>query len=156
MIQLKIKRLEVVEGSPLVRILLQDIASEREIEIWVGWPEASAIQAHLEGSTPPRPMTHDLMASILSSLQAKVLQLLISDMRDETYYALLAISANGRVHEIDCRPSDGIALAVRCGVPIFISEELVARIDQMRSEPGAAPAPRFGAIIVEREDTTIH
>jgi len=155
MIQLKIKALEVVEGSPLVRISLQDVASEREIQIWVGWPEAAAIQSHLEGTHPPRPMTHDLVASLLSTLQVKVLQLLIAALKEGTFYAVLTISANGRVHEIDCRPSDGIAIAVRCGAPIYITEELLSTIEQLDEQQEIRP-PHPGAIVVDREDTTIH
>jgi|GEM_PF-6981305 len=87
MIQLKVKSLEVVEGSPLVRVTLQESEGERELHIWIGWPEASAIQSHLEGSHPLRPMTHDLMASLLAGLQAKVQQLLISEMKEDTFFA---------------------------------------------------------------------
>ncbi|NIM06427.1 MAG: bifunctional nuclease family protein [Armatimonadetes bacterium] len=155
MVQLKVNALEAAEGSPLVRITLQDIAGERQIQIWVGWPEAAAIQSHLEGNTPPRPMTHDLTTNILSLLEAKVLQLLISDMKEGTFYATLTVSANGRVHEVDCRPSDGIAIAVRCGAPIFISEDLLATIEKLDEQQGME-APPPGAIVVESDDTTIH
>ena len=155
MIQLKIRSLEIAEGSPLVRVTLQDVASERQLHIWVGLPEASAIQSELEGSKPARPMTHDLMANLLSTLQVRVLQLLISEMKEDTFYAILTISANGRLHKVDCRPSDGIALAVRCDAPIFIGEELLSHIERLHEEQGIRP-PHPGAIVVEREDTTIH
>jgi bifunctional DNase/RNase len=155
MIQLKIKSLEAAEGSPLVRVTLQDVGSEREFHIWVGWPEAAAIQSHLEDSPPPRPMTHDLTASLLSLLNAKVLQLVIADLKDSTFYATLTISVNDRAHEVDCRPSDGIALAVRFGAPMFIGEELLGIIEQLDEQQEIRP-PHSGAIVVDREDTTIH
>ncbi len=155
MIELKVRTLEIVEGAPLVRVTLQEAAGDRQLHIWVGLPEASAIQSQLEGNKPPRPMTHDLMASILSTLQAKILQLLISDMKEETFFGMLAISMNGRVHEIDCRPSDGIALALRAAAPIFIEDELLAEIERLH-EAQELHAPHPGAVVVDREDTTIH
>ena len=154
MIQLSIKVLEVVEGSPLVRVTLQDVASEREVQIWIGWPEAAAIQTQLEGDVSPRPMTHDLMANMLVAVQAKVLQLLISEMKEETFFATLTISANSRLYEIDCRPSDGIALALRAGAPIFIADELMEQMEQTSEQE--LRATHAGTIVVEREDTTIH
>jgi hypothetical protein len=155
MIKLAVKSLEVTENSPMIRVTLQNIEGTRELDIYVGIPEAIAIQSHLEGRPMPRPMTHDLMINILSTLQVKILQVLISDMTDKTYFAVLTLSVGGRVHEIDCRPSDAIALAVRAAAPIFISEELLTRIEQLR-EAEEIQAPHPGAIIVDREDTTIH
>jgi hypothetical protein len=154
MIQLKVKSLEVVEGSPLVRVTLQEISGERELHIWIGWPEASAIQSYLEGSRPPRPMTHDLMAHLLVSLQAKVQQLIISEMKEDTFFAQLTLLAGEHTLEIDCRPSDGIAIALRAEAPIFITDELFAEIEQMREQEISASRP--GTIVVERDDTTIH
>jgi uncharacterized protein len=154
MIQLMVKSLEVVEGGPLVRVTLQESEGDRELYIWIGWPEAAAIQSYLEKTCPSRPMTHDLMANLLVALQVKVQQLLISEMAEDTYFAQLSLSAGDTTLQVDCRPSDGIALALRAEAPIFISDELFAQIEQMR-EP-EIPSPHPGAIIVERDDTTIH
>jgi bifunctional DNase/RNase len=154
MIQLMVKSLEVVEGSPLVRVTLQEISGERELHVWIGWPEASAIQSYLEGSSPPRPMTHDLIANLLVGLQAKVKQLLISEMKEDTFFAQLTLLAGEHTLEIDCRPSDGIAIALRAEAPIYISDELLGQIEQLREEQVQSARP--GTIIVERDDTTIH
>jgi len=154
MIQLKVKSLEVMEGSPLVRLTLQESAGQRELYIWIGWAEAAAIQSHLEGTRPARPMTHDLMASLLGAFQVVIEQLLIGEMREDTFFASLRLTAGETTEEIDCRPSDGIALALRAQAPIFIDETLLEQIEKMREEE--EPPSRPGTIIVERDDTTIH
>jgi len=145
----------MAEGSPLVRITLKDAVGDNEVQIYVGWPEAIAIQSQLEGQKPERPFTHDLMASIFSILKVKVIQLLISDMKEAHYYGTLTLSLEGQVHEIDCRPSDGIALAIRSAAPIYIHEDLMQRIKEAEEAQEMHPTVP-GSMVVEREDTTIH
>ena len=155
LVRLQVKALELVEGSPLVRVRLHETEGGREVEIWVGLPEATAIQSHLDGIEAPRPMTHDLVKQLLDMLDVKVIRLVISEIKNDTYYALLTIARNGDVFEADCRPSDGIAIAVRFDAPIFISSTVFDEIDKLRGEKEGG-GPNQGSILVDRDDTTIH
>ena len=103
-------------------ITLEEIEGIRLIPIWVGPSEGMAIGAKLEGQKFPRPMTHDLLADILKKLNVKIEQVIITDLKDSTFYATLTLTVDGKKIEIDSRPSDSIALAVRANAPIFINE----------------------------------
>lgn len=109
--------------SPVM--FLQDKASSRGIPVWIGPNEASVIRMELEHITPPRPLTHDLLKSILDELDATVERIVVEDLKDTTYYATVVIKAGGRRLTIDSRPSDAVALALKCKAPLFISKELV-------------------------------
>ena len=108
-------------------VILRDEDNSEMLPIWVGKPEASAISFALEGVVAPRPMTHDLMKSILDSVQAKVISVVISDLRENTYYAKLHLMYQDSEYAIDSRPSDAIALALRVDAPIFASEEVIRK-----------------------------
>lgn len=100
-------------------VILKDAARERYLPIWVGPWEASAIAMRLQGLTPERPLTHDLFASVLGELGVRLDRVLITSLADETFHARLVLVQPDARHEIDARPSDAIALAVRMGVPIY-------------------------------------
>ena len=100
-------------------VILKETGRERYLPIWIGPWEASSIAMRLQGLTPERPLTHDLFASTLEALDATVARVVISDMVDETYHARLFVERDGKLGEIDARPSDALALAVRVGAPIF-------------------------------------
>lgn len=122
--------------SPVM--FLQDKASSRGIPVWIGPNEASVIRMELEHITPPRPLTHDLLKSILDELDVTVERIVLEDLRDTTYYATLVIKAGGRRLAIDSRPSDAVALALKCKAPLFISKQLVEKgllIDLDAPEP---------------------
>ncbi|MBA2701438.1 MAG: bifunctional nuclease family protein [Chloroflexi bacterium] len=100
-------------------VILKEQGRERYLPIWIGPWEASAIAMRLQGLTPERPLTHDLFANALEALEARVARVVISELADETFHARLFVERDGHVGEVDARPSDALALAVRVGAPIF-------------------------------------
>ncbi len=104
-------------------LILKEVEGERHLPIVIGQPEAAAIGYELEGMKPTRPMTHDLLKTAIEALNGQVIEVLIHDLRDETFFASIII--DGATTDIDARPSDAIALAVRCNVPIYILESLM-------------------------------
>jgi uncharacterized protein len=125
-------------GTPVV--LLREPASERMVPIWIGAPEADAISRALHGVEVPRPMTHDLLASTVQGLGARVEEVVIHEQRAGTYYGVIRIAtgARGRV-EIDSRPSDGVALALRTGAPIRVSRSLFVDSPEHTAPPRVVP-----------------
>jgi uncharacterized protein len=128
------RRIEVVVESVRVHMLssqhvviLKEIGRDRYLPIWIGPWEANAIAMRLQGVVPERPLTHDLFASTLEELGATVREVVIADLSEETFHALLTLEAGGAVHEIDARPSDALALAVRVGAPVYAAEEVLDR-----------------------------
>ncbi len=114
---------DMVGKQPIV--LLKTVDDNRFLPIWIGHPEAAAILMKLQGADTPRPMTHDLMVDILDQVESKCERISITELRDNTFYASITLSANGSEVEIDSRPSDALAMAVRLGVPIFVAEEVI-------------------------------
>ena len=108
-------------------VILKEADRDRYLPIWIGPWEASAIAMKLQGLTPERPLTHDLFATVLTTLDVRVERIVITDLADETYHARLVLNRLGERHEIDARPSDAIALAVRLGVPVFASSDVLDR-----------------------------
>src|SRR5262249_37992007 len=103
---------EPVGKQPIV--LLKAVDEDRFLPIWIGHAEAAAILMKLQGASPPRPMTHDLFAEVISELKAEILRVTVTELRENTYFAQITIARDGHEFEIDSRPSDAIALAVRC------------------------------------------
>jgi uncharacterized protein len=108
-------------------VILRDARRERYLPIWIGPWEANAIAMRLQGVTPERPMTHDLFSQTLTELGVVVRQIVVSDLADDTFRARLFLELDGRAVDIDARPSDAIALAVRTGVPIFATDAVLDR-----------------------------
>ena len=106
-------------------VILKEAERDRYLPIWIGPWEASAIAMKLQGLTPERPLTHDLFATTLDALGARVDRVVISDLADETFHALILLERDGRTVEVDARPSDALALAVRVGVRIFASDAVL-------------------------------
>jgi len=117
--------IDPVTKSPVV--VLRDPESGNVIPIWIGLLEANAIAVALEGTELPRPMTHDLMKSILQVTGTRLRSVEIADIRENTYFALLHIDGNDESVLVDARPSDAIALALRCGARILVSETVLAQ-----------------------------
>jgi bifunctional DNase/RNase len=115
-------------------VLLKEMGRERYLPIWIGPWEANAIATRLQGVTPERPLTHDLFASAIEALGAKLSKVVISSLADETYHATLELEIDGRLVEMDARPSDSLALAVRSGVKIYAA---AAVMDKAGVEPDA-------------------
>ena len=114
---------EPIGKQPIV--LLKTADDDKFLPIWIGHSEAAAILMKLQGATPPRPMTHDLLTELVSELQGEVVKVTVTEMRENTYYARITIVQNGREFEVDSRPSDAIALAVRCDAQIFATEDVI-------------------------------
>jgi hypothetical protein len=114
---------DVASKQPIV--LLKVEGKNRFLPIWIGHPEAAAILMKLQNAELPRPMTHDLLAAAIEQLSASVTGVLVTELRDNTFYAVLKLESRGEEIELDSRPSDAIALAVRTDAPIFASAELL-------------------------------
>ncbi|HOX44728.1 MAG TPA: bifunctional nuclease family protein [Myxococcota bacterium] len=152
--------LDPTNNMPIV--LLRDLAETVAIPIWIGLVEASAIATQLESIQLSRPMTHDLLKSVLQALGGNLKRVVVCDLRENTFYALLYLERDGRVLEVDARPSDALALALRTGSEIFVARKVIERsqvldmeqvrevlskpslsrsanpAEQTRAEPGAA------------------
>src|SRR5690606_34348190 len=113
----------MVGKQPIV--LLKTVDDNRFLPIWIGHPEAAAILMKLQGADTPRPMTHDLMVDILDQVETKCERISITELRDNTFYASITLSVAGTEVEIDSRPSDALALAVRVSAPIFVAEDVI-------------------------------
>jgi bifunctional DNase/RNase len=114
---------DLVGKQPIV--LLKTADGNRYLPIWIGQPEAAAILMKLQGTATPRPMTHDLFAEVLEQLEAQVVRITVTELKDNTFYASITVQQNGTELEIDSRPSDAIALAVRADAPIFAAERVI-------------------------------
>ncbi len=121
-------------------LVLREVGQGRLLMIWVGPWEASAIAMKLQGLTPERPLTHDLLASVLQELDATVGRIVISDLADETFHARLLLTGGTGPRDIDARPSDAIALAVRLGTPIYATEDVLDRAATVPDDEGADDA----------------
>jgi hypothetical protein len=117
--------LDPITNMPI--IILKDVDERKALPIWVGIFEANAIALELEKVSTPRPMTHDLIRSILDGLGVTVRQVVINDLKDNTFFAVIELARDGTVINIDSRPSDAIALALRVNAPIFVEEQVVAQ-----------------------------
>jgi len=116
-------RVELPTNQPIV--LLREKEGERFLPIWIGAMEATAIAFALQGIVTARPMTHDLMKNLLEELGVSIDRIVITELRDGTFYAVIQMQRNGSSYEVSSRPSDAIALAVRVNVPVFANEEVL-------------------------------
>ena len=121
-------------------VVLKDVGSDAVMPIWVGIFEANAIALELEKTATPRPMTHDLMRNMARGLNAVVQKVVVSDLRDETYYAVIWMEQEGEVVALDSRPSDAIALALRWDCPIFANRTVLENAKQVQEGPPNANA----------------
>jgi bifunctional DNase/RNase len=114
---------DLVGKQPIV--LLKTAEGNKYLPIWIGHPEAAAILMKLQGASTPRPLTHDLVTSMLEQLDAQVTRIVVTELRENTFYATITVQQNGSEIEIDSRPSDAIALAVRAEAPIFAADRVI-------------------------------
>jgi uncharacterized protein len=114
---------DMVGKQPIV--LLKTAEGNKFLPIWIGHPEAAAILMKLQGANTPRPMTHDLVTDMLAQLDARVVRIAVTELRENTFYAIVTVAVDGSEIEIDSRPSDAIALAVRAGAPIFAADSVI-------------------------------
>lgn len=121
-------------------ILLKEVEGVRRLPIIIGAFEAQAIALEMEGIKPPRPLTHDLLKTFVDNLGANVVEVVVSELRDNTFYAKIVLEASGLSNEIDARPSDAIALAVRTFAPIYVNETVMSTAAFIPSEESDLPA----------------
>ncbi len=114
--------LDVTTNSPVVTV--KPIDSEKVLPIWIGHYEAWAIGMEISGIAPKRPLTHDLINSLVTAMGGKIVRVEITDLKEQTFYARIHVSLNGQTIKIDARPSDSLALALKAKAPIYVNEEL--------------------------------
>ena len=124
--------LDPVSNSPIV--VLKDDDEKFFLPIWVGIFEANAIALQLENITTPRPMTHDLLRNMISELDARVTRVVINDLRDSTFFAQIRLLVGGKTLEVDARPSDAIALALRTEAPIYVAQNVLDQAQTITPE----------------------
>jgi bifunctional DNase/RNase len=124
-IEMTIKGLMVDPITNMPIIILRDSDGQRVLPIWVGVFEANAISLQIENVSTPRPMTHDLLKNVIKYLKADIQKIVVSDLKENTFYALIYLSVNGEAVAIDARPSDAIALALRARAPIFVEDRVI-------------------------------
>ena len=124
-IEMKIRGLMVdpVTNTPI--IILRDSSGNSILPIWVGVYEANAIALEIEKVTTPRPMTHDLIKNLLTGFEATIRKVVVSELKDETFYAVIWLEKNGELISVDSRPSDALALALRLDCPIYVEEQVL-------------------------------
>ena len=114
---------DLVGKQPIV--LLKTADGNKFLPIWIGHAEAAAILMKLQSQAPPRPMTHDLLSDMLEQLEAQILRITVTELRENTFYAQITVQQDGREIEVDSRPSDAIALAIRAEAPIFAADRVI-------------------------------
>lgn len=128
---MELKRIIISESHEQQVIILREVDGEQSFPIVIGIYEATSIDRRVKSLQAPRPLTHDLVASVIEQLGGELQDICISELREHTYYAKLRIRQNGELVNVDCRPSDAIALAVTARVPIWVAEDV---IDESKSE----------------------
>lgn len=129
-VEMKIRGLMMDPVSNMPIVVLKDVGGDTVLPIWVGIYEANAIALEIEKVTTPRPMTHDLIKNVLTGLEAQVHKVVVTELKEDTFYAVIWVERDGQVISIDSRPSDAIALAMRVDCPIFVEEEVLKNSKQ--------------------------
>lgn len=130
---------------PQYVVVLEDIEKTRLVPIWIGVNEGNAIALEMQGEKFPRPLTHDLIVNMLKLLDAKIEKIVISDLKENSYYAVIHLKTGEKMFEIDARPSDSLALAVRLRCPIFIDEKVLKKCPLIDSTITEEEAEKFKA-----------
>jgi bifunctional DNase/RNase len=154
MVEMSIESIRVSMMNYQRVVILREKGAERYLPIWIGPAEADAIAIKLQGVAVPRPLTHDLLDSVITALGALVSSIIVCDLRDDTFYAKLILDVNGKQIEIDSRPSDAMALAVRAKAPIYAVEAVLDKagivIDRETGKPKPASAGKISKEELER------
>ncbi|MCK4575765.1 bifunctional nuclease family protein [candidate division WOR-3 bacterium] len=127
MVEVKVSAMAFDQGNKTPIIFLKEIDGDMVLPIWIGAPEANAIAMELEGIKPVRPLTHDLLRDILNGINIRVLKVVVSKIENDTFFATIVLEMDNDLFEIDARPSDSIALALRMKVPIYVEEEVMEK-----------------------------
>ncbi|PYN03235.1 MAG: hypothetical protein DME07_07285 [Candidatus Rokuibacteriota bacterium] len=138
-VEMKVRGLALDAVSNMPIIILRDEEDKRSLQIWVGIFEANAIALELEKVAPARPMTHDLIKNILEALEARVLKVVVTDLKENTFFAVLHLQLGETEYTVDSRPSDAIALALRVNAPIYVDEEVIRKAKSLEVTKEAEP-----------------
>ena len=138
-IEVRIRGLMMDPSTNMPIVVLKDVASDTVMPIWVGIFEANAIAIEIEKLSAPRPMTHDLTRNLINYLNARLEKIVITEIKDDTFHAMLWLTQNGEQVAVDARPSDAIALALRTDCPIFVSEQVLQAAKLNTSGPPEGP-----------------
>jgi uncharacterized protein len=142
-IEMSIKGLMVDPITNMPIVILRDQEGQKVLPIWVGIFEANAIALQIENISTPRPMTHDLLRNVIRDLKATVQKVVVCDLQENTFYALIYLLWNGETVAIDARPSDALALALRTRAPIFVEEAVIDHAKTVDFVPEAGDADRL-------------
>ena len=148
-LEAELSRIVIDEQSDQQIIVIKEKDGERSFPIVIGIFEAIAISRHVRGDTAERPMTHDLLSSVVGGLDAQLEKIVVTELRGDTFHANLFLRTDGRVVEVDSRPSDAIALAVRQDARIYVAEQVFSRVNNVEGyspdgEDGGGDSPEFG------------
>ncbi len=138
-VEMKVRGLALDPVSNMPIIILRDEDEKRSLPIWVGIFEANAIALELEKIATPRPMTHDLIKNLLETLEVQVARVVVTDLRENTFYAVLHLKLGTNEYTVDSRPSDAIALALRVAAPIFVDEDVFPKAGKMEVSKEGEP-----------------
>ena len=138
-VEMKIRGLMMDPVTNMPIVILKDVAGDSVLPIWVGIYEANAIALEIEKVTTPRPMTHDLLKNVLTGLDTAVHKVVVTELREDTFFAVIWLERDGRVISIDSRPSDAIALALRSDCPIFVAEQVLQSAKLNTTGPSDGP-----------------
>lgn len=141
MIEVKVETIQVSLMSEHRVVILKELNAKRYLPIWIGPYEAEAIAIRLKGLEIGRPLTHDLLSNVINALGGEVQHILVNALRNDTFYARITVNIEGRQMEIDSRPSDAVALAVRVDAPIFVAEEVMEEAGIVPEEDISEEAP---------------
>lgn len=134
MVEMVVDSVRIEPATQRRFLILKAKDEDRYLSIWIAQPEAYAIAAHLQGTIPPRPLTHDLMKNLIEAMGTKVTRVIISNFKDEIYYAQIILGGTGEKMAIDARPSDAVALAVRTKTPVFVVEDVLEQRGTLLTE----------------------
>ncbi|HEX2445628.1 MAG TPA: bifunctional nuclease family protein [Vicinamibacterales bacterium] len=142
-IEMTIKGLMIDPITNMPIIILRDKDGQRVLPIWVGVFEANAIALQIENVATPRPMTHDLLKNVIQDLKAEIQKVVVSDLRENTFYAIIYLDSQGETVAIDARPSDAIALALRAHAPIYVEDSVIANAKTVDIVPDKEDSERL-------------
>jgi uncharacterized protein len=151
-VEMKIRGLMMDPVSNMPIVLLKDVGSDTVLPIWVGAYEANAIALEIEKVSTPRPMTHDLIRNVLTGLDALVHKVVVTELRDDTFYAVIWLEREGHVISIDSRPSDALALALRVDCPIFVEDEVLKNSKQTTNPVPAVNSEELRKYLEDLDD----
>ena len=151
-VEMKIRGLMMDPITNMPIVILKEASGNAILPIWVGVSEANAIALEIEKVVTPRPMTHDLLKNIIEGFQAQVARIVVNDLKDNTFYAVITINLNGSEVLIDARPSDAIALALRVNAPIFVAEKVIEEAKSIEFTEQVASGEREGENMPESVD----